>query len=39
MTARIAWWRCHYCGAEFTAWEAAQRHSHQPGHRRIELIL
>jgi hypothetical protein len=32
-------WRCHNCGAVFTAWAPAQRHANSPGHRRIVLDL
>jgi hypothetical protein len=32
-------WRCHHCGAVFTAWAPAQRHANSPGHRRIVLDL
>ena len=34
-----ATWTCKGCGAHFTTWAAAQRHSGQPQHRRIELDL
>jgi rubredoxin len=32
-------WRCHNCGAIFTAWAPAQRHANTPGHRRIDTDL
>lgn len=32
-------WRCHGCGAEFKAWAAAERHGHQAGHVRIDVVL
>lgn len=32
-------YRCHTCGAEFTAWAAAQRHADSHGGARLELVL
>lgn len=31
-------WRCHNCGAIFTAYAPAERHTNRPGHRRIGLL-
>ena len=32
-------WRCHNCGAVFTAYAPAERHANTPGHRRIIFDL
>jgi hypothetical protein len=32
-------WRCHACGALFTAWAVAERHAHTERHVRIEVVL
>jgi transposase-like protein len=32
-------WRCHACHQPFTAWAAAERHSDQTGHHRLEVLL
>jgi hypothetical protein len=32
-------WRCHSCQQPFTAWAAAERHSDQTGHHRLEVLV
>jgi hypothetical protein len=36
---RSARFRCHDCGATFTAYAPAERHANAPGHRRIEAVI
>jgi hypothetical protein len=40
MAEPTAWaYRCHTCGATFTAWAPAQRHADEHHHARLELVL
>jgi hypothetical protein len=32
-------YRCHACGAMFTAWATAQRHADGEHHHRVEVLL
>lgn len=32
-------YRCHACGATFTAWSKAERHSDAERHYRLEVIV
>jgi hypothetical protein len=32
-------YRCHSCGATFTAWTQCERHADAEHHHRVELIL
>lgn len=32
-------YRCHFCGAPFTAWAPAQRHADTERHHRLELVI
>lgn len=34
-----ATWRCHTCGHTTDVWAHAERHAHDHGHVRIELVV
>lgn len=38
MTAKPRF-RCHTCGAEFTAWAKAERHADAEHHHRVDLVV